>query len=473
VSADSTSHGQAAEHRGLASISPRRFFAGFALLLTATLAAVSYLVPLNCNDFLQHLLDFETYNFYHTFYDRAAKTSPHAADWRPLQYTTSHALYFIAKGHEHLVFKGLLAACVAATGWLFARLTPVKTWSDAAAAATALMILYGHQSFAGAVEGVYPWGVEIVLVICELIVLRILVQERPSPGSDVAVVAISLFAILLNEKGGLVGATYIAGALLRLPGASRRGAIAVFLIYVVVAAARFGYFRSIAGLGGRSSARSASDIAFDLVAPALNLLISDPRFGRFRTFPQAFVWGHPWAIITVASSLATLAVLVAWTARTLERDNISIELRVAALLPVLLAGSMMFGAFSQKDYIPIMALPVYALASFYAMRWLLARGAKPVAVAVGIVLIAGWGIRAAGLFYYLDRMAYNYQEEWDDGEQHARFHVYDRAMGMPILERLRKQANTPRLTHIDELLPQWLILMLRGRGCPEFCGNYD
>jgi hypothetical protein len=134
---------------------------------------------------------------------------------------------------------------------------------------------------------------------------------------------------------------------------------------------------------------------------------------------------------------------------------------------------MMFGAFSQKDYIPIMALPVYALASFYAMRWLLARGAKPVAVAVGIVLIAGWGIRAAGLFYYLDRMAYNYQEEWDDGEQHARFHVYDRAMGMPILERLRKQANTPRLTHIDELLPQWLILMLRGRGCPEFCGNYD
>jgi hypothetical protein len=46
-------------------------------------------------------------------------------------------------------------------------------------------------------------------------------------------------------------------------------------------------------------------------------------------------------------------------------------------------------------------------------------------------------------------------------------------MGMPILERLRKQANTPRLTHIDELLPQWLILTLRGRGCPEFCGNYD
>lgn len=25
----------------------------------------------------------------------------------------------------------------------------------------------------------------------------------------------------------------------------------------------------------------------------------------------------------------------------------------------------------------------------------------------------------------------------------------------------------------DDLLPQWLVLTLRGRGCPEFCGNYD
>jgi hypothetical protein len=464
----------ALDRPGAAWATPRLAFACGALLLTGALAVVVYAAPMNCNDFLQHLFTFESHSFYRTFELQFIKERRGSSDWRPLQYTTSHALYLAARGHEHLVFKGLLSASVVMTAWLLARLTPARTWGEAAAAMTALMILFGHQSFAGAVEGVYPYGVEIILVICELVVLGVLVLGRPTLWSAIAVTALSLFAILLNEKGALVGVTYIVGAAVRMPGASYRAGAAVFLVYVAVLALRLGYYTGIVGMASRGTAPSTSGIVFDVVAPALNVLISDPRFGKFRTFVQAFVWLHPWAIITVLTSVTTLVLILAWAVRTFDLRNVSTELKAFAILPFMLVGSMLFGAFSQKDYIPIMALPVYALASFYAMRWALARAVAPVALAIGIVMFAGWAVRTVGLFYYLQRMAHSSAMEWAiDAERVGHFNKFDPAMARPILERLRAHQTSWTFRHPDELIPEWLVLFVRGRDCPEFCGKLD
>jgi len=459
------------------ALAPRTVFLIFALALTGALAIVVYVVPLNANDFLQHLLYFETHPFSITFIRQWLEERTSSSDWRPLQYTIAHLLYFVARGHEHLVFKGLLSISVAATGWLLWRLMLVQNWREAVAAMTGFMILFAHHSFAGAVEAVYPYGVEIILVICELYVLGVLILGRPSYASGAAVIAVSVFAILLNEKGGLVGMTYLVGAALRMPGGSRRAAAMVFALYLAIVVLRFGYLTSPLSLIQRSGTHSVGENTFDFVAPALNVLISDPRFGKFRTFPQAFVWGHPWAIVTVASSLTTLAVILAWAARTFDRKTMSTELKVGVILVAMVAGSMMFGPFSQKDYIPIMALPAYALVTFYAIRWLLAQRAGAIAGAAlvaGFILFAGWSIRTAGLFYYMHRTAYDYYDEWAlVGERHARFHEYPRLVGMPILERLRAEATQRRFTYTDYLMPEWAPYWLRGRGCPEFCGKYD
>ena len=320
-----------------------------------------------------------------------------------------------------------------------------------------------HQSFAGAIEGVYPYGVDILLVIAELYVLGVLILTKPSLGNSIAVCAVSLFAILLNEKGGIVGATYIAGSILRMPGGSVRGAAFVLAAYVAVILLRLNWFAM--NVGDRGFAEAPAQLLFDFVAPALNVLISDPRFGKWRTFPQAFVWGYPWAIITIATSLLILGIILAWVAR---RQTFTTELKVAALLPVVLGCSAIFGPFSNKDYIPMVALPVYALTSFYAMRWFYARHLVAGAV-VGSMLFAGWSIRTVGLFYYMHRMAYDYRDEWIDGERHARFNVYSPVIGRPILERLRAEATSTRYTYTDDLIPAWLAPWLRGRGCPEFC----
>ena len=148
------------------------------------------------------------------------------------------------------MFKGLLVASLIGTTWLFVRLLPVRSWIEAVCASLALLILFGHHSFAGAVEGVYPWGVEIVLVACQIAVLGFLLRER-TLASEVGAVALSVFALVLNEKGGAVGATYIVGAILRMPGGSIRAAACTFAAYVGVLALRFFVFRSLFALGGK------------------------------------------------------------------------------------------------------------------------------------------------------------------------------------------------------------------------------
>jgi hypothetical protein len=241
----------------------------------------------------------------------------------------------------------------------------------------------------------------------------------------------------------------------------------LFLAYVFVVAVRFGYYTGFGGLKGRHEAEATSSLLFDLVAPALNVLLSDPRFGRFRVFPLALA-GQPWAIVTAASSVAILVLIVMWAACTFDRRQPSTEHKVLALLPFMLVGSMMFGAFSRKDYIPIMALPVYALVSFYALRWFLSRaGALRDVLGAGLGL--AWALRSAGLVYYLYALAPGFQEEWRQAERYGHVHEFDPAMAVPIMERLRAQALAVPFRDPDDVLPAGTGFWLRGRGCPELC----
>jgi hypothetical protein len=255
---------------------------------------------------------------------------------------------------------------------LFVRLLKVRSWSDVLAAAIAVLVLLGHHSFGGAVEGVYPYGVDIILLACEFAVLNILLRRGSSPVSETLALAISIFAILLNEKGGLVGVTYMVGAALGLSGGTRRSAAVLFGLYLAIVCFRFTWNSPPHVLMTRSESQGYLGMAFDAAAPVLNILISDPRLGEFMTIPQA-VTGRPWAIIYLTSSLFLSALIIAWAWSAWQQveDSCSEELKIAAILPFLLFGSAMFGPFARKDYVPIMALASYALVSLYALKWLL------------------------------------------------------------------------------------------------------
>jgi hypothetical protein len=450
---------------------------GFAFLVVCALSYAVYMTPLNVNDFLKHLFLFETRSLSNTFY-RELINSTGGADWRPLQLPSAQLVYeLLARGHEHLVFKGMLIGFLALTVGLVLRLIDVRSWSDVLAAAIALLVLLGHHTFGGTVEGVYPYGVEIVLLACELAVLNILMRVRASLASEILAFAIAIFAILLNEKGGFVGVTYIVGALLRLPGGTVRCAGIVFAAYVAVMCFRF-WVAPMGGVMDRSEGQGYLGKIYDAAAPILNLLISDPRLGRFATIPQAMM-GKPWALLYLTSSLLLTGLIAAWAWATAKRTDETArqELKILAIFVVVLLGSAMFGPFSRKDYIPVMALAGYALVSFYALKWFFAetlQAKRPATYAVLAVLAAGlavsWSIRTAGLVYYLRELSFAYQREWAFGiDVLARTHEFSPAITQPIIARLRPQGLSPPLNDPRLVFPKPITHLMRGRSCPEVC----
>jgi hypothetical protein len=449
----------------------------YAFLLAAALSYAAYVTPLNVNDFLRHLFLFETQSVSESFYKEFINSSG-GGDWRPLQLPTAHLIYkFFAQGHEHLVFKGMLVGSLFLTVGLFVHLLETRSWTDVLAAALALLVLLGHHSFGGAVEAVYPYGVEIILLACEFAVLGILLRAQPSVAGEILALAISLFAILLNEKGGFVGVAYIVGAVLRLPGGTLRSAGILFAAYVGVVCYRF-WVSPPRALFSRSEAQGYLESIIETVAPILNVLISDPRVGHFTTLPQA-VTGKPWAVLYSISSVLLSALIVAWAWSTSKRpeDSHRQERKVAAICLVLLLGSAMFGPFSRKDYVAIMALGGYAVVSFYALKWFFAETLQVKRLAVYAVLLAlsaglalSWSIRAAGLVYYLRHVSFTYQYEWAFAvDLLGKTHQFSASVTQPIIARLRPEGLSPPLNHPHLIFPRLITHLMRGRDCPEAC----
>jgi hypothetical protein len=61
------------------------------------------------------------------------------------------------------------------------------------------------------------------------------------------------------------------------------------------------------------------------------------------------------------------------------------------------------------------------------------------------------------------------QREWLEAEKYGMIHEFDRAMAVPIMERLRAEALAFKLPHPDTVLPAAVIPWLQGRNCPELC----
>ena len=459
-------------------VSPHRVvFHSYALLVAAAVAYAAYMVPLNVNDSLKHLFFVETHDFFYIVY-RDLINALGGADWRPLHLPLTQLTYkYLAQGHEHLVFKGILVACVFLTVGLFVRVLEVKSWPDVLAAAIALLVLLGHHSFGGAVEAVYPYGVEIVLLVCQFAVLNILLAREATRAGEIAAFSISVFAIVFKEMGGFVGATYILGSMLRLPGGTLRSAGALFAAYLAVVCYRF-MVSPPSELLAKGAFREHFEVVLSAAAPVLNILISDPRVGQFVTIPQA-VAGKPWAIIYFTSSLflSILILVWAWSTSRQADESYRQEHKVAVIFLVVLLGSAMFGPFSNKDYVPIVALAMYSVVSFYALRWFFAEALQVKRLAVYAVLVAlaagfslSWSVRAAGLIYYLRQVSFAYQREWAFGlDRLARTHEFSPSITQPLIARLRPEALSPPLNHPHLVYPRMITHFMRGRDCPEAC----
>jgi hypothetical protein len=462
---------------------PRTILFVYGIIITGVLSYFIYAETMNVNDNLTNILFFETHSFADVL-AREIRLSWQPTDrvaWRPGYFVITDLLQGLAGGREHAFYKTLQIALLAGAILIFLGLLQVKTWRECSAGAIALLVILGHQSIDGAVEAIYPTNPFVFVFFVQMVVMHVLLKPASSALDDILVLVLCVLAISITELGAIAGVTYIVGSLLRLPGASLRGAVAVFAVYGLFVLFRFLAVTNIDQLG--KVAFEPENALFRAAAPVLGFLISDPRGGRFGFITVAkLMRGEFWAAVYIAGSVMLTGLILVWSLHAaLRRNGSSIhDWKLAALLLVTVLLASPFGLASEKEYLSILSLPLYALVAYRALCWATERaldtGASRRAAAsivVGAILVtisATWSLRAAGLFYHLRTSAFSYQEEWAfDLERLGRMERYQDEHSQSIAGRLRSQALAKPLNYPTFVFPSAADRLLRGRGCPAIC----
>jgi hypothetical protein len=209
--------------------------------------------------------------------------------------------------------------------------------------------------------------------------------------------------------------------------------------------------------------------AYSGASTVANVLFSEPTEGVFRIVRDLTENRlRSWEILNALSSLG-LTGLVAWwgvgAVRRARHDGWSPESRasVAAVVATLACGVLSFNY--SRDRLGGMAVPFYALATFFAVRAAAGRALQRSAAAwitTGLVLLllaGAWQIRATYTLEYTRQRAVNNRREWLTGVQRRRVEFADRPAYLSILERLAPQGTAPNALARTRY-PRWLYVLL-------------
>jgi hypothetical protein len=337
-------------------------------------------------------------------------------------------------GRYHLVFRGYHAFAGAVLIALFVWVCRVRSWTDVAALAAALVVLTGMHTFVGLFREAFPVNHFLIVAVSALATFA-LAQSRGGWLADLAAIALLASAALSFESGLLVWPVAVAAYLSGLRGISTRGIVLMTVVVVLYAGLRVGYLgKQGAGLGERGTGFGAGALtgdeqierfgkrplvlyAYNVTMTATSVLLSQPQAGRF-TVVNAWNDGPlpPAFIIQIASSLLTTA-LIAWYAFSRGPTGSRRWREPAPLtcLAVLAVSALMSYSYA-KDEIISTAGVFYAVAAYVALRALFERRppawAGALLVVVEMAVSTAWAIRSAGLHLRLRHGAFESRAEW-------------------------------------------------------------
>jgi hypothetical protein len=413
---------------------------------------------------------------------------------RPLRITQSKALFDLADGRYHLVYRGFHALLIVLLFVLFTTALRVRTGIELAAAAFALTVLMGLHTFLGTVREAFPIAHYLEIVVLCLAALNV-AQSRGGWWADAAAALIFVVAALTLESGVLVWVVIVAGWIVGLRGVSARGVIAVTALLAGYFYLRFVYLSGgLPTLIDRSSGfllqrlepeelqrRFGADptwfYAYNVVVSVLSVLLSEPRDGVFRAV-AAWRDGEilPRTYLAVGSSLAT-TLLVMWVSAACLRARAwpGSPTRTPArwggcsheadrLLPIfaaVLLGNAAVSFAYTKDEIVTVAGAFYALAAFAAARHLLERvhGSQRLvpAVLTSVLLFSlgcAWAVRSAGVHHVLRLQAFSQRNDWADVSLPDRVPRWRDPRARALIEQLRTDALKMQVVN-PHVLPRW------------------
>jgi hypothetical protein len=387
---------------------------------------------------------------------------------RPLRIAQIKALYDLAGGrHYRLVYRGFHVILLVALLLLFVWVLPVRSSTDAAAAAFALVVLTGLHTFISFVREAFPINHFLEIAVMCLAALR-LAQSKGGWWADAGAGLIFAAAVLTLESGVLVWVVVVAAWLVGYRGVSGRGLALVTLLLAGYGVLRFEYLSTgVPALAERASgfflerlepdelqrrfgAAPLGFYLYNVAASAFSVVFSEPQAGVFITL-RAWLEGQsaPRLYLAAASSIATTG-LIGWAVVSRWRSGAPVgdaDRLIGVGAAVLLANALLSFAYT-KDEIVAVAGVFYALAAFSAARALIDRVAttRPVAVfasaAVLLVLASAWTVRSAGVHHILTRQAFRVQGDWADVPSRMRREGQwpDERSARELIERLRTDA---------------------------------
>ena len=359
---------------------------------------------------------------------------------RPASWATTKAVFDLPGHHYFLAYRTLHIAMVVLLTIAVVRLVRVRSSLTFCLAALALAAVIGFHPFHEAVRET-ELNMKLLLPLLSLGAL-ILADSTPHWWKDAAAFGLTAYALLANELGILVWVTLVMAYLLGLRGVSGRAVLAVTALLGLYFVFRFGMSNVGApGLAERSSgfglrSREPNELiamfganplpfyAYNVMASALTVLLSEPRSGVFVFARYLFTASlDPGTLINVVTSLVSTSLLLwyaarrwrAWLARDLSHDD-----RLFLVAAAVLAGNAAISYPYTKDVIMSTAAAFYPLALFAALHLLLSTvsGRQMTAVrAAAIYLVVavvsvGWTIRAGSFFIDMRQSAYKAQSDW-------------------------------------------------------------
>lgn len=442
-------------------IGPRGAAYALACLFALALACDLLWMPIQVSDSLGEILDArQSSSAWESFTDALGNE----AYLRPFRIAQIKLLFDLSGDrHYWLVYRGFHALLLVAAILLFTRALRVQTFADVGAAAFALVVLIGLQTFRGTVQEAFPINHFLEIALLCLVVLN-LAQSRGGVCVDIGAALTFAVAALTLESGLLVWLVAVVAWAVGWRGISVRGLALMTAILAGYAYLRFVHLATgVPSLTERSSgylfrmlepqeiqrrfgAQPLWFYAYNVLASMGSVLFAEPRSGVFEA-TGAWLDDRPLRreLLPFVTSAATTGV-IAWAAtRHLLRRPWGDPARAIAIFAAVLAANAVMSFAYTKDEIMSIAGVFYALAAFVALRELAAatsrlRFAAAMASVLLVCLLAtGWSIRAAGVHYVLRSQAIKHQIDWV--ELPGRWRRDQRWPTDPAEERLILQLN--------------------------------
>lgn len=449
--------------------------AAIALPLVVSLCATLWVAPYPISDSIGHFEDVARRQ-------ASAFLVPSSAYYRPFFYLTLSGIWHAAPSvHAALTTVRLLhiVPILALVALLIGHVRP-RSAVEAGAAMLAVAALIGAPGLRDNLE--LPLSYTIVGMPA-LLGAWLLLERRPGAWQAAGIAALALVAIGFKEQGLVVLPLIVVAWWLRAPGASGRMAASAVLLGVVYVAFRLAYhddrlplFEQDVGFGfERMSPSDAEErfgafplgiFVYSSLSTIANVLFAEPTEGVFRiVYAFRERAAEPWHAVHLASSAALTALIAWWGAGAIRRDGIrSHEGRLFLLMLVVLAATGALSFNYSRDRLGGMAVPLYAVAAFYAARALAARASVTLpraaaAAAMLILLAAGWQLRALDTLETTRQRAINTEREWSTRFQVRRTEFTDRVVYTEILDAMLPQGTDPdairRLRY-----PRWMLRLL-------------